>query len=471
MTRGLAPARASDRARAVRRAGSAERLSTRPLPPGPRLPALLQTALLWARPFPYLRALAKRHDGSFTLRVPGHPALVFESDPEVFAAIHTAPEDDLRPGEGAAAVRPIVGEHSFMLAEGSRHAITRDALLSELSASEVRRHETMTAGVARRAVASWPTEHPIALHRPLRELTLEVTLRLLLGYDDRSLPNETIALREAILAMLEVTSMPLLTERYLRLLGPGRRAWRRFLVDRERVDRMLLRLIEARGGESCSSDGERGSGLLDVICSLHDTDGSAAAHVRDDVMSLILAGHETTAAQLAWALQLLAHHPEIQSRLSAEIDGGAEPRYMRATVLETLRHRCVFVFGIPRQLTRSRGTELAGGSGERPVQLLPCTYLLHHDPERFPDPQRFAPERFLDASPDPRAFLPWGGGRRRCPGAHLATLELETVLHAVLSAYAVEPASRRIERPRWRSVIVAPHRGGRVVLRERASEA
>lgn len=417
--------------------------------------------MLWARPFPYLRALAARHGGSFTLRVPGHPPLVFASDPDLIAAIHAAAEHDLRPGEGAAAVRAIVGERSFMLAHGAGHAIVREALLSALGPTQVRAHAAMTAAVAQRAAASWPTERPLALHRPLRALTLELTLRLLLGRHDGPLDADTVALRDAVLSMLEVTSIPLLTEPYLRRFPPGRRAWLRFLADRERVDGMLLALIETPG------DAGRPAGLLDTLRSVRAGDGSpsTAVQVRDNVMSVIIAGHETTAAQLAWALQLLAHNPEAQRRLAAEIDAGEQQRYLRATVQETLRHRCVFVFGIPRQLRSS--VQLAGRKYDPPAQLLPCIYLLHHDREHFSDPERFAPERFLDAPPNPRAFLPWGAGRRRCPGMHLATLELESVLRAVLALYTVEPVSRRIERPRWRSVIVTPHRGGRVMLRAR----
>ncbi|MHB1538786.1 MAG: cytochrome P450, partial [Solirubrobacteraceae bacterium] len=230
------------------------------------------------------------------------------------------------------------------------------------------------------------------------------------------------------------------------------------------------------GGEPGGAVEPRGEGraLLDVLASLPQPDGSLPSprQVRDNVISVILAGHETTAAQLAWALQLLACNPRAQERLAAELDAGATgagggQRYLRATVRETLRHRSVFVFGIPRQV--SSDVQLAGQTYSPPAQLLPCTYLLHHDPRRFPDPERFAPERFLEPPAGPRAFLPWGGGRRRCPGAQLATLELETVLRAVLTARVVEPVGTRIERPRWRSVIVAPRRGARVVLRERVA--
>jgi cytochrome P450 len=446
----------------------------------------VETALLWARAFAYLRRLTRRYGSRFTLRVPGHPPLVFVSDPDGVAAILSEREAALSPGKGAAAVAPIVGERSFMLAHGAEHAAAREALLAALNAKQVQRHAEAIEALARRAVASWPVGEPIALHPRLRALCLEATLRLLLGCGQGPLDGEAAALHEAVLAMLEVTSRPLLTERYLRACGPGRRAWRRFLADRARVDAILLALIRARV-EGPTVEGPRAEDLfegpraedlfegppqedlLDVLCKLRNADGSPSSpeQVRDNAMSLILAGHETTAAQLAWAFQLLAHHPHAQQRLTADLDGGEHERYLEATVQETLRHRCVFVFGIPRELVAP--VEIDGETYDPPAQLLPCIHLLHHDPKRFREPERFMPERFLDAPPDPRAWLPWGGGRRRCPGVHLATLELRAVLRAVLASRDVLPAATAIERPRWRSVIVTPHAGGRVILRERGT--
>lgn len=433
----------------------------RSLPCGPRAPAIVQAASLWARAFPYLERQARRHGKRFTLRVPGHPPLVFVSDREGVAAILTEREEALRPGSGAAAVAPIVGARSFMLAHGAEHVRVREALLAALNARQVRRHARMLAMVAEQAVGSWPAEEPIALHPRLRSLCLEATLRLLLGCDEGPMKGHAAELHEAVLAMLEVTSHPLLTERYLRAFGPGRRAWRRFLANRARVDALLFALIDAH------ARGERGEGLLDVLCALPGAGGSqrAPSEIRDNAMSFILAGHETTAAQAAWAFQLLAHNPRVQRRLAAELDAGGQTPYLDATIQETLRHRCVFVFGIPRQMARS--VEIAGGSYSPPGQMLPCLHLLHHDAGLFPEPERFMPERFLPAPPNPRAWLPWGGGRRRCPGAHLATFELQAVLRAVLRSRRVLPAAAEIERPRWRSVIVAPHAGGRVILRAR----
>jgi len=192
------------------------------------------------------------------------------------------------------------------------------------------------------------------------------------------------------------------------------------------------------------------------------------SQLRDNLMSLILAGHETTASQLAWAFQLLAHNPPAQTRLIEEIDENTGDEYLTATIQEVLRHRPVFLFAIPRAVKQP--IEIGAWTYRPPAHLLACIYLLHHDPDIYPEPERFRPERFLEGQPSPYMWLPWGAGRKRCPGSHLAMLEMKTVLRTVLESTTVSPASRHMERPRWRSVIVTPHAGSRVVLRRRERE-
>jgi cytochrome P450 len=180
---------------------------------------------------------------------------------------------------------------------------------------------------------------------------------------------------------------------------------------------------------------------------------------------MILAGHETTTAALAWAFALLAHHADARERLTAEVDAGSTTEYMTATIHEVLRHRPVFPFTIPREVRK----EIAIGERiyEPPVHLLGCIYLAHHDPNVYPAPHDFRPERFLGGAPAPYAWLPWGGGHRRCPGHHLATAEMEVVLCEVLKSFDIAPASARMEGPRWRGAVVTPRAGARTYLRRR----
>jgi cytochrome P450 len=433
----------------------------RSLPPGLGLPAPAQTWLFWKWPFWYLELYRRRFGTSFTLNATSYPPLVFLCEPADIKAVFTAPADALHPGGGLEPVRPILGERSFMLLEGDEHLLGRRAILPAFHASAIQQHVHLVSEVVERHVASWPADVPFALHPFLRALTLEVILRTVLGIPADIGDAPLSALADKLLAMLTVTGSPVLSAPLLRH-GPGRRVWERFLRDRDEVDRLLYVLIDERRRAG------RGTGdALTILLEARNRDGSpmSNAQVRDNLVSLILAGHETTASSLAWAFQLLAHHQGALDRLTAEIDNGDDTAYMTAAIQEVLRHRSAVLFPAPRAVRQP--IEIGELTYRPPAQLLACTYLVHHDPAIYPEPQAFRPERFLQTPPKTYTWLPWGGGPRRCPGVHLATLEMETVLRAVLSTRTVRPASKKVERPRWRSVIVTPGNGSRVVLHRR----
>ncbi len=375
----------------------------------------------------------------------------------------SAPADVLHPGKGADTIESLVGDQSFMLREEEEHLNGRRTILPSFHAKVVQRHADLVAAVAHREISSWPVGVPFALHPRLRALTLETVLRTIVGASGALADERLYALRDRLLKMLSVTASAVFPEPLLRH-GPGRRIWRRFLCERAEVDELIYAIIEDR----CREDDVSGD-LLGMLLAARNTDGSRMTprQVRDNLMSIVLAGHETTAAELAWAFQLLAHNPRVLDKLIDEIDGdGAGEEYLTATIQEVLRHRPVFLFTIPRAVQQP--IEIGGWTYRPPAQLLGCIYLVHHDPELYPEPHEFRPERFLGGSPPATyTWLPWGGGRRRCPGLHLAMLEMKTVLRTVLATMTVRPASSKIEHPRWRSVIVTPHAGARVILRHR----
>jgi hypothetical protein len=260
--------------------------------------------------------------------------------------------------------------------------------------------------------------------------------------------------------MLSVTDSLALQEPQLRSLPGWRGVWARFCAERKEVDRLICGLIE---DNPCRDDTHGALSLL-LGATNHDSTPFTSGQVRDGIMSLVLAGHETTASQLAWACQLIAHHPKVLNELLNEIDRDKEI-YLTATIHEVMRHRSVFLFTIPRVVHQD--VELAGITFRPPVHLMGCIHLMHHDPQLYHEPQSFVPERFLDEPPKPHIWLPWGGGRKRCPGHHLAVFEMRAVLRAVLSRWEILPAARRIETARWRSVIVTPSNGSRIILRPR----
>jgi cytochrome P450 len=425
------------------------------------MPSLLQTFAFWRDPHAYLRWCRRRYGSTFTMRPMGKPPLVFMSEADDIRAIVAAPADVLRPGEGGAVIAPLVGCDSFMLADGDEHLAGRRRVLPGLRRQRVTAHADIVRATVEEEIASWPLDVPVALGGRLRALTLRVILYTIFGAGDERVDE----LHQRLLAMFQVAATLTLHMPPLRCVAPWQGIWRRFLADRANVDSILVNLILARAHSRAHDQGLLGmligprhvAGGLDVV-----------GEVRDTIMSLILAGHETTGSELAWSVQLIAHHPRVQTRLVTELaDDGSV--YLDAVVNEVLRHRPVFLFAIPRVVARAY--TIGGRTYEPPVHLVGCVHLMQHDATVYCDPEAFRPERFLGDVSRAEAFMPWGGGRKACPGRHLALVEMQTVLRALFERLEVKPANARLETARWRTVIVTPGDGCRVVLRKRGTRA
>ncbi len=428
------------------------------LPPAAHIPALLQTVGCRRWPIAYLQWCRERFGERFTVYPIDMPPLVFLSNPKEIRAVVSAPADVLHPGAGSAIIAPLIGEQAFILCEEEEHMCARNATLPAFHHKVVQEHTSMVAEITAREISSWPLDTPCATHPYIRALTLKAVLKALFAGESQITMD---ALQERTLDMLSITETFLLQEPRLRHLPRWRATWRRFVTRRAHVEAELFKLIAHRrqGGEG------RGD-LLERLLAAQNPDGSAMSdrQVHDHLMSMIVAGHETTAAEIAWAFQLLAHHQQVQSRLIEEIDASSE-EYLTATVQETLRRRPSFLFAVPREVVQP--IEIGGWSYPAGAHLVPCTYLMHHDPALYPEPYAFRPERFLDEAPQAGTWLPWGAGRKRCVGRDFALLEMKAVLREALSTRVVQPASRTIERPRWRSAILVPSAGSQVILRRR----
>jgi cytochrome P450 len=428
------------------------------LPPTPRIPAIAQTLACRLAPLGFFERCRAIYGDKFTLYPQDLPPVVFLSNAEEIREMLAAPASVLHPGEGGRTIAPIVGDSSFMLLDEDGHARGRRAILPAFTRSAAETHAEILAEVTAQEIPKWPTDVAIAVHPLLRRLTLRVILRVVFGEECGDLRR----LHERMRDLLDVTVSFTLVEARLRRLPGWRSTWRRFVRDRTEVDAIIARLIQ-RGKESPAGRGD----VLDALLAARNHDGSAMSdrQIRDNVVSVILAGHETTASELAWAFQLIAHSSRVNSRMTEEIDDGLDDSYLMATIAEVLRHRPVFLFCIPRAVVEP--IEIGGWTYRPPAQLLGCIYLVQHDPARYPDPGEFRPERFLEDGPDPRSWLPWGGGRKRCPGNRLASAEMAAVLRTTLALRELSPARGRLERASWRGVIVTPSRGSRVVLRDR----
>ncbi len=428
------------------------------LPPTAPLPAVLQTLACRWWPIAYLEQCRARYGDRFTIYPIDMPPLVFLANPDDIREMIAAPPSVLHGGEGSSVIEPLIGETSFMVCEEDDHKYGRSAIMPAFHRKVVEGHTAMAREMIEREVSSWPLDTTFALHPHLRALTLRVILRTVLAEENRMLD----CLCERLLESLSVTASFVLQEPQLRYVPGWRATWRRFVKRSAGVDELIFALIRRR------RDGvEEHRDLLDMLIAACNPDGSPMSdlQVRDNLMSMILAGHETTTAELAWAFQLLAHNPSVQNRLLEEIDAGIEERYLTATINETLRHRPTFLFVIPRAVAQP--VEIGGWTYRPPARLLGCTYLMHHDPDLYPDPQAFNPDRFMGETRQSRTWLPWGAGPKSCLGRHFALMEMQMVLREVLSTRQVLPASNRIERERWRSAVLVPHAGSRVILRTR----
>jgi cytochrome P450 len=432
-------------------------VSRHQLPPGPRYPKPMQATAFWTRPLAFLERCRARYGTRFTLRLLVAPPFVILSDPDEIKEVFTAPADVLHPGEGARVLAPVVGQNSVILLDEDAHMEQRKLMLPAFHGERVARLNDLVATVAEREVAAWPDGHPTPVHPLLQRLTLEVVLRAVFGLD----PGPRLdALRARLSAMLAfgdrfISVIPpqpgSRAEKVLERFGP----FRQFARLQREADELVFELIDER-----RAAGEQRDDVLAMLLDARHADGSPMAdqELRDELMTLLVAGHETTTSALAWAFERLARHPAILSRLEAEVQGGEDEDYLTATIYETLRRRPVLPNVAPRLVMRP--VEIGGWSYPAGVGLVPNAYLVHHDPNVYPQPYAFKPERFLDRSPGTYTWIPFGGGRRRCLGASFAMLEMKLVLRTVLRARRLASAPAPMERPRRRNITIKPELGG-----------
>jgi cytochrome P450 len=434
------------------------------LPPGPRLPAAAQFVGFWMRPLAYLERCRARYGKRFTIRLPLTPPFVMLTDPDEVKEVFTAPPDVLRPGQGARVLEPVVGANSVILLDEGAHMEQRKLILPAFHGERMERLSGLMEEVAAEEVAVLPREVPVALHPRMQELTLKIILRAVFGIE----PGPRFeALCQRLQTMLAFGDRPIslvppkpdsLVARALERVGP----FVEFVRNQEEVDKILFELIaERRASESDGDD------VLAMLLEARHEGGSPMSEqeIRDELLTLLVAGHETTATSLAWAFERLVREPAVLARLVEEIDAG-ETAYVTATIQETLRARPVLPNVAPRLVAKP--IEVGGWSYPTGCSLVANGYLIHHDPDIYPDPHAFRPERFLEQPPGTYTWIPFGGGRRRCIGASFAMLEMQVVLQTILGSCSVSAAAGGVEVARRRNITVRPVAGARAVLSDRA---
>jgi cytochrome P450 family 135 len=424
------------------------------LPPGPRAPAAWQTVGWTVRPAAFLRRVHARFGDPVTIRTfwTDEPMVLF-SGPDAVREVFRLDPAVAPAGQSWEFLRPFAGPHSILVLDGDEHLRERRLIQTPFHGERMRAFQPLVAELARDELSAW-SGRVVTLER-MKQLTLETILRVVFGVRGE---REAAELRDAVHATLDtVRSLPRMLAMSLvqRDLGP-RSPWGRFRLAVERFDSLLLDVLERRRADP----GE--DSMLAVLLEQRDEHGDPPSdrRLRDQLVALLAAGHDTSAASLSWSFERLARHPHVQARLR---DG--EPAYLDAVVKEVLRVRPALTIA-PRRLLEPitiAGRELPAG-----IHVAACLWLAMRREDLWPDAAAFRPERWLDGGPpDPMSWIPFGGGVRRCAGAPFAEMEMREVLRAAVETLSIAPVRREPERARRSALVVTPHRGGEVLAEQR----
>lgn len=431
--------------------------TTAALPPGPKLPPVVQT-LLFANFRHRLLPILRRHYGDvFTLRLYPNRLAVQLADLEQIKTVFSGPVTTFHAGEGNIILKPIMGEHSVLLTDEDSHLRARKLLMPAFHGAALRGYREMVTELAEQEVARWPTGRVFRSHERMQALTLEIILRVVFGVAEGARLDE---LRRLLTNLVDIGVLDLfgLHNEKLRNYGP----WRRSKLLQERVDELLYAEIAER--RSASDLAERGDVLSRLLTVPAEDDSLSDTELRDQLITLLLAGHETTATTLAWSFHELARDPlRLATAVKAADDG--DEKYPEAVAKEAMRLHPV-ISEVARKLTED--VEIGGYRLPAGVTVMPSIAMVHADPAHHPAPEKFRPERFLeDGGPAAGSWFPFGGGVRRCLGAGFSLLEATIVLRAVLSRFSLSPDRARPEGSRPRHITMVPARGARISVTPR----
>jgi cytochrome P450 len=432
------------------------------MPPGPPLPRFLQTLGFIFAPAPFLDTCRRRYGDVVTMGTLFDSRFVMVFDPDVVKQVFRGPHEQLRAGEANAPLGPVLGARSVLLLDGDEHLRQRRLMLPSFHGERMREYESVMTAAADRAIDSWPVGDTFTLLPTMQSLTLDVIMHAVFGVEEGPRQEE---LKRRVRTMLDpVGSRAAILMMVLsggRLGVAGR--MERFQRQRRSMDEMIYAEIAAR---RAATDLEERTDVLSMLLLARDEQGEAMtdAELRDELVTLLVAGHETTATGLAWAFELLLRNPAVLARAEAAVAEG-DTAYLDAVVKETLRRRTV-VPGVGR-VVRGEPFRLNGYVIPPGIEINPSIAGMHRRSDSYPDPTQFRPERFLgEDPPDTYTWIPFGGGTRRCLGASFATFEMRVVIARVLARARLVPVGRP-ERSVRKGVTIVPRRGVRVV-QERA---
>ncbi|HZF50714.1 MAG TPA: cytochrome P450 [Polyangiaceae bacterium] len=452
------------------------------LPPGPSQPPIVQTVQWSLRPLPFMEACARRYGDVFTLRFHQIGTFVFFTRPEHIKQIFTGDSEILLSGRANQLLAPLVGSRSVLLLDGKEHLRQRRLLMPPFHGERMLAYAAIMRDTAEAEIERMPLRAPFAIHAHMQAITLDVIMRAVFGLtsSDDPLEREGERVRRLRGLLVEFITPPPALIAFLPFAQvdlPGS-PFRAFLRCRESVDRELYALIDERRR---AKDLEQREDILSLMLRARDEDGQPMTdrELRDELVTMLVAGHETTATTLSWAFDQILAEPRVAKKIDAELarvlggrrlEPAALPKleYLDAVIKETLRMKPILPI-VARELAEP--IEIGGHALPAGTKIAPCIYLAHRRPEVYPEPDRFYPERFVDAKIDPYAWLPFGGSVRRCLGMAFALYEMKIILATVLSRAHLRLASGEPARIVRRGITLAPSGGTRVILTERESAA
>jgi cytochrome P450 len=426
------------------------------IPPGPRTPLAVQTAAMLMRQGPYLKRQQRKFGTLFSMRVAGFDQFVVVSDPALVKQVFTADPKVLHAGERNPLSR-VLGEHSMFSVDEAEHLEQRKLLLPAFKGQRLKSYESVIEEIAIKEFETWPEGMEFAVSNSMQRITLRAILRAVFGASGDELHE-----LERLIPPWTTLGSKLSTAPWLqRNLGP-RSPGGAFLSLRAQMNVVLDRLIAKAKGDPDLED--RPDVLASLVQAVH-TDGSSMTNpeIRDQLVTMLAAGHETTAHQLSWGVERLRRHPEILARLVDEVDAGGHA-LRDATIRELQRTRPVIFFA-GRHVVDTY--DLGGYRLPRNTLIALAARLTHFDERLFEDPLRFNPDRFLNQLPDTYEWIPFGGGMRRCIGATFAHMEMDIVLRVLFERVTLVPTSEPDEAWKFRGVAWAPADGGRAIIKRR----
>jgi cytochrome P450 len=452
--------------------GEAESTGPR-LPPGPWLPSLVQLAWFIRDRMGMLEYCAKRFGEFFTIRLPMQ-TFVFTWDPEAVKTIFTGDPAVYFAGQANNILRPFLGDYSVLLLDGAEHLRQRRLLLPPFHGERMLAYGQLMRDVALREIERFPRDGAFAIHPHMQEITLEVIMRAVFGMTEGRRHDE---LRAKLKESLDVGAKSMLVFLpFLQFDLGGLTPYARFRRRGDEIDRLLFEEIAERRARG---DLESRTDILSMLLQVVDEDGKPMTQqeLRDELMTLLIAGHETSATSLAWVYYYALRTPGVAAKIREELDRvvGVGPvsadhlselRYLDAVIKETARLRPILVL-VARELQQD--VEIRGRRLPKGVAVAPCIYLTQRRPDLYPEPQEFRPERFLDAKRTPYDYFPFGGGARRCLGMAFAQYEMKVVLATVFSKLDLSLPPDSDTRPARRAITIAPSDGTRVIAVRRGA--